>query len=170
MRLAALLPLTILAALLLAPVTGFAREDADDEEEDSSWAKTQIVVFGLSRSYEGTRENAMRVARESGIPFSDRGLVFDGEKGLRWPDDYEDDMWAGGYFQRRSNWCGRDAADGCISVELSERYDGLPAGYFVAVALVDGDAASVKSRLAELAPVAPDAYAVATRVYVGCLH
>lgn len=164
------LAVSLLAAVLFSPAGSRAEESAAAEDvEESPFAKTFLVVFGISRSYEGTRETARLVARRTGLVFSDRGLVFD-EKGLRWPDDHEDTIWAGGYFQRRSNWCERGVEDGCISVESTTSYDGMPAEYLMAVAAVEGDLDRAKARLAEISEAAPDAYIQETRVYLGCLH
>ena len=158
--------------LLLTLSSSPARADEDDDGDTPSWGRVQIVVLATSRNHEGTLEEAKKAAAALGFAFSDRDLVYDDENGLRWPPDYDDDMWAGGYFPRRyDESCGNDrgATNGCITVERSDSYPGLKPGYFIAVAgLLHGEEA--RERLAEVRHIAPDAYLAETKVYLGCLH
>jgi len=158
----------VLLGLMLA--TSSARAD---DSPDSSTATVQLLVLGASRSYEGLREDAKQAAADLGFAFSDRGLVYDEKNGLHWPEDFEDEMWAGGYVPRRyDDECEehRGSAAGCISIESSDAYPGLKPGYFLIVAGLLGEDDAAKKRLEDVRNVVRDAYLTETTVYTGCLH
>lgn len=157
-----------LAAILLLLMVGISVE-ARAEEEDDSMAETNLVVLGMSRNHAGTVEEAQAMADALDFAFSTRDLVYDKENGLRWPDDFDDEMWAGGYTPRRYDHACGATKKGCITVEKSDSYPGLKSGYFVIVAgLATGE--EVKERLAAVKRVVPDAYLAETTLYMGCLH
>jgi hypothetical protein len=161
-----------LLLVLLSSPHAFAGERDDGPEPDLDNVTVQLLILGVSRNHAGLQADAKKAAAELGYAFSDRGLVYDDEKGLRWPDDDADEAWAGGYFQRRSDDCGPGpgSANGCITIEKSDAYHGLKPGYFVIVAGVLGEEDDARKRLADVRHVVRDAYLSETTVYMGCIH
>lgn len=156
-------------------LSAFACVEARASEGADQIEPMQIVVLAVSRSHEGTLANAKNAAAALGFAFSDRGLVFDDVDGLHWPKELEDEISGGGYAPRRFDGaCGDTAGaeNGCITVELSDSYEGLAPGYFIAVAGLyekrDGESAA--RRLEEVRRVAVDARLVDTSLDMGCLH
>lgn len=160
-----------LVLLLLSLFAGVSARADEGDEESSNVARVQLVVLAMSRTYEGTVEEAKKAAAALGFEYSDRDLIYDEVDGLHWPKDYEDEIWAGGYVARRfDNECvGPSAKNGCITVERSESYPGMKEGYYVAVAGILGEE-DARERLAQVRHVVRDAYVTDTRVYTGCMH
>ena len=104
--------------------------------------------------------------RASGIEYDGRGLIYDAKRGLIWPDDSDDETYAGQYAPRRDDWC-RDKA--CVSVERSEAYEGFRPGLYIVVAGIVGRK-DAGARLEAARRIVPTAYVKETTLYMGCMH
>lgn len=142
---------------------------ADDRVDSSfmAYTTTRLIILASHKDYRRARQAAESIARKTGIPFSTRGMVYDAKRGLVWPDDWEDDIYAGAYYGRRYNDCGAGESQ-CLSIERSDFYSGLEPGYYIVVGGLMGD--NQDRMLARYKRAVPDAYAKKTVVYLGCVH
>ena len=147
-----------------------ARWPVEPEKLDETYiayATTAVVILGSLRSCEAALKLGARLAAQTGVPFSRRGLVCDKRRGLIWPDDFSDEMYAGSYWGRRYADCG-EGETACISVERAEFY-GFRKGLYILVGGLFGDD-ELAAALARYRRTVPGAYAKKTTLYLGCIH
>jgi hypothetical protein len=144
---------------------------ATDEWIDMPFYRLGILVVGSYKTYEAALAAAQSFSLRSGYPYGSRGMVYDKQRGLIWPDDSDDEIWAGQYAPRRyDNECNISDPKSCITVERSEAYEGFKPGLYIVVAGVlrrDGERAQ---RLNVARKIVPEAYVKQTTIYLGCVH
>jgi hypothetical protein len=128
--------------------------------------RSGILIVGSHRSYAAALDAAKAFGRASGIEYDGRGLIYDAKRGLIWPDDSDDELYAGQYAPRRYDSC-RDKA--CVSVERSEAYEGFRPGLYIVVAGIVGRE-DAGARLEAARRIVPTAYVKETTLYMGCMH
>jgi hypothetical protein len=146
-------------------------EGANDEWADSPFVRLGVLVLGSYKSYPEAVRAAQSFGARSDYPYGSRGLVFDKKRGLIWPDDDEDEAWAGAYAPRRDdNRCGLALLKPCVSVERSEAYEGFTPGLYIVVGGILDHSEEREKRLAAVRKLVPDAYIKQTAIYMGCMH
>ena len=145
--------------------------NATDEWIDAPFHRLGILVVGSYKSYEEALRAAKRFSSRSAYPYGSRGMVYDRERGLIWPDDSADEAWAGRYAPRRyDNECDIRDSKPCITVERSEGYEGFTPGLYIVVGGVLGRDEQRVERLAAARKIVPTAYVKQTTIYLGCTH
>jgi hypothetical protein len=152
----------------LAPVV--LPKDATDEWIDSPFYRLGILILGSYRSYEDALRAARSFSERSGQPYGSRGMIYEKERGLIWPDDKDDEAWAGHYAPRRDNECSVTDKKACITIERSEGYEGFTPGLYIVVGGVLGRDEQRAERLAAARKIVPGAYLKQTTIYLGCTH
>ena len=107
------------------------------------------------------------------MPFSMEGRVYDKKRGLIYPDDFDDEVFRGGYVARRFDTTildGSDKETPYLSVEKSDAYKGFTPGYYIVVAGIRDNRADAVKQAEKFRKWAPTAYAKKTKIYIGCLH
>jgi hypothetical protein len=138
---------------------------------DAPFYRLGILVLGSYKTYEEALRAARRFSLRSGYPYGSRGMVYDKERGLIWPDDSDDEAWAGSYAPRRyDNECDLRDSTPCITVERSEGYEGFTPGFYIVVGGVLGSDQRRAERLAAARKIVPKAYVKQTTIYLGCTH
>ena len=127
-----------------------------------------FVVVGVSEDYAEASRVAERAARELGVVLDLRGLVNDPEYGLTLrAEECTDPLYPFPFYLPR----GRFDAGEYVSIERSDGYSALRAGYFVVIAASGAPrSAEMTAALAKARRVVPDAYEFREKVYVGCMH
>jgi len=144
--------------------------ESTDEWIDAPFFRLGILVVGSYRSYDAALRAAEKFSVASGYSYGSRGMVYDKERGLIWPDDSKDEVWAGQYAPRRyDNECNILKPNPCVTVERSEGYEGFTPGLYIVVAgVLDRD--DKEKRLANARRSVPSAYIKQTTLYLGCVH
>jgi len=149
---------------LLLPSFAFAKEP---DFMENRW----VVILSVYKSFAEARGDAEKIAKQSKLPFSMQGRVFDKKRGLIYPDNFDDEAFRGGYVARRYHQTQIKEQDtDYLSVERSDGYDGFKPGYYMVVAGVHDSAASAEKQAKKFTAWAPTAYAKKTKIYMGCLH
>ena len=157
MRLA---PLVLLALLPCA----FAQEG---EFMENRW----VAILSAQESFADAKAEAQKIAKESGLPFSMEGRVFDKKKGLIYPENFDDEVFAGQYVARRYNETQiNEASVPYLSVERSDGYAGFKPGYYIVVAGIYESAKDADAQIKRFSSLAPTGYAKKTKIYMGCMH
>lgn len=144
-----------------------AAEPTVEEQTEDKW----LVILGVYKDFPEAKADAVKFSKAAKVPFTLRGMVFD-KKGLRLPDNDEDEVWAGQYALRRYNATtikGRDV-ENHFSVEKSEAYEGLVPGFYIIVGQISDSARDAKEQVQQFLPVSKITYAKKTRIYMGCMH
>lgn len=130
-----------------------------------------IVILSVYKEFKQAKADAERIAKASGVPFSMNGMIYD-KKGLRYPDNFEDEVFAGVYVSRRFNGTeiNGTVVDHNISIEKSEDYQGFAPGCFIVVGCIAESADEGKTQAAKFKQHAPSAYVKKTELYFGCMH
>lgn len=148
-----------------------AEADLYQSSEAAQTKDRWVVILGAYKGFAEAKADAEKVAKQTKIPFSLRGMVYDKE-GLRLPENAEDEAYAGQYLARRYNEAtiGEKEAANHISVELSGEYEGFTPDYFIAVGYIADSAEEAEKKAAEFKKLAPGTYVKKTRIYMGCIH
>jgi hypothetical protein len=146
-------------------------KSATDQWIDAPFYRLGILVVGSYKTYEDALRAAKRFSLRSAYPYGSRGMVYDPERGLIWPDDGDDEAWAGRYAPRRyDNECDIRDSKPCVTVERSEGYEGFTPGLYIVVGGVLGRDERRAERLAAARKIVPTAYVKQTTIYLGCTH
>jgi len=143
--------------------------DLFQSTELSQYKDRWVVILGAYQKFEQADAEARKVAKVTKTPFSLRGMIYD-VKGLRMPDDFEDEVYAGQYVQRRSNsiYEGETVVENHISVEDSSAYEGFKPGYFIGVGFIAESADEAAKQAAVFKKHAPGTYVKKTAIFMGC--
>jgi hypothetical protein len=143
-------------------------EALDGEATALSFEVADLVIVASSRSYAKALKAARAYEKTSGLRYSSRGLVFDHDHGLIFPDD-DEDAFRGRYLPRQGDTdCGH-GREGCVSVERSEGYPGLKPGFYIVVAGI-GMGPWMQDRLNDARKSVKRPYAYRTVIWTGCAH
>ncbi len=163
MRFAVLAILAILAPQFLLPCA--LAQQADFME--NRW----VTILSVYPSFKDAKADAEKIAAQSKVPFSMEGRVFDQKRGLIYPDNFDDEVFAGQYVSRRFNQTAiKDRETEYLSVERSDAYEGFKPGYYIVVAGVYESAKEAQAQAKRFTKWAPTAYAKKTKIYLGCMH
>ncbi len=128
-----------------------------------------VVILSATKSFEEAKEDAQKFAKESGIPFTMRGMIFD-KRGLRYPDDFDVPGMEGGYASRSHNYAienGREL-EVFLSIEKSEAYEGFKPGFYIVVAGIEESQELAAKRKKVFEKIAPQSYIKKTKIFMGC--
>lgn len=141
--------------------------DPVEEQTKDRW----VVILGVYKKFAEAKSDAQKFARACKVPFSMNGMIFD-QKGLRFPDDLDDPVWAGEYLARRGNTGSIDGreVDEHISVERSDGYEGFAKGYYIVVGFIAETKESGLAQGERFKAFSKDTYVKKTRIYLGCMH
>ncbi len=130
-----------------------------------------IVILSVYKNFHQAKAEAERIAKASGVPFSMNGMIYD-KKGLRFPDNYEDEVFAGTYIARRHNGTEVKGTvfEQNISIEKSDDYQGFAPGYYIVVGSIAESADEGKAQTAKYKKHAPGTYVKKTELFLGCMH
>lgn len=146
-------------------------KNSTDEWIDTPFYRLGILVVGSYRSYGEALRAARSLSARSGLPYGDRGMIHDKKRGLIWPDNSSDEMWAGRYAPRRyDDECNIAGSGPCLTVERSGAYEGFTPGLYIVVSGILDRSEDRATRLAAAREVVPGAYVKQTTVYLGCTH
>jgi hypothetical protein len=146
-------------------------KNANDDWMSSPFQRLGILVVGSYKSYPAALRAAQSFSVQAEYQYGSRGMIHDKDRGLIWPDDSEDEIWAGNYAPRRyDNECDRDNPKPCVTVERSAAYEGFAPGFYIVVGGVLGRNEEREQRLAAARRVVAGAYVKQTTLYLGCVH
>lgn len=130
-----------------------------------------VVILSVYKSFPKAKADAERIAKASGVLFSMNGMIYD-KKGLRYPDNYEDEVFAGTYVARRYNGAskGEEVVEQHISIEKSDDYQGFAPGFYIVVGSIAESADEGRAQVARYKKHAPDTYVKKTELFFGCMH
>ncbi len=93
----------------------------DDKGLPLDYIVAYVVESAPNKDYEFLRKKAEGVAAKTGLKFETLDRVYDAEKGMIYPKNYEhDEAYAGGYLPRRDV----DNTPSRISIEMRQFYHG----------------------------------------------
>jgi hypothetical protein len=170
--------LAMMALLAMATTPAFAAKPKAEEKKSAEEISVEqqtlprwVVILGAYKNFPEAKEDAQKFAQASKVPFTMNGMIFD-KKGLRYPDNFDDPLWAGEYLARRGNagWSGKQELEQHISVEKSEGYEGFAKGLYIVVGFIAENSKDGLAQVERFKPHAPQTYVKKTRIYMGCLH
>ncbi len=132
-----------------------------------------VVILSAYKSFAAAKADATRIAKASHIPFSMEGRVYDSRRGLIYPLDFDDEVWAGEYVARRYDTTvlpGQETETQYLSVERSDGYTGFEPGYYIVIAGIQPSRWAAQRQLTRFKSWAPTGYVKQTRIYLGCMH
>ena len=150
---------------LLIVVSSFAgrAQDADP----SAYVESYVVIAGESEDFTSIEGRAKELSAKTSIRYDAGGLVWDSVKGLIFPGNSDDAIYAGSYHLRRYD-------DNRISIEMRDHYFDVKPGdiskKMIIVAGIYGSKADAAKRLKQVKAFAPSAYIRRTKIYMGCIH
>jgi hypothetical protein len=133
---------------------------------EGMYVSREIIILGSYKDYLTALARAEEISRQSGVPFRDKGWIFDPEKGLIFPVDEGSGGGVRRYFSRRLNDCCPGNGD-TITIELSDAYTGFEEDDYIIVGGIHPDA---EDKLTMFKDAVPDAYTRETILYMGCRH
>jgi hypothetical protein len=134
---------------------------------DAPFFRAGILVVGSYASYPAALAAAKAFSRASGVAYESQGMIYDKKRGLIWPDDSSDEVYAGQYAPRRYDQCGDKS---CVTIERSAAYEGFRPGLYIVVAGIVGRDSDGEARLKAARAIVPFAYVKQTTLYMGCMH
>jgi len=136
----------------------------------SYFGKVWVIILGSEEDYHNALAKAKKLSAKTGVPFSTRGLVYDQTEGLIWPGENSEDPYAGIYFARRYDSECDEGQGECITVEMSDAYDGFRVGFYIIMGGIysDQEKEMMNTKLKEFRKLVSDAYAKSSFLYYGC--
>jgi hypothetical protein len=143
--------------------------DLFQSTELSMYEDRWVVILGTHKKFEDAKAEAMKVAEAIQVHFTLRDMIFD-SKGLRYPDDFEDEVFAGQYVQRSNNYWseGDETMESFISVEMSSGYEGFEPGHYMGVASIAESPEDAAKLVEQVKEHAPGAHVKKALMYFGC--
>jgi hypothetical protein len=161
----------LLALLAVMALSG--RSLAQEEAPRDFMENRYVVVLSVYKTFEAAKEDAVKIAKASGVPFSMEGRVYEKKRGLIYPDSFEDEAFRGGYLARSYDTTvlpGSEAETQYLSVERSDGYDGFKPGFYMVVAGIQAISEDAGKQADRFRAWAPTTYVKKTKIYMGCLH
>jgi len=165
-------PIMSFRACLLAAVVLFGATLNNHAQEEFLENK-YVSILSAYPKYADAHRDAKKIAAASGTPYSSEGRVYVNNRGLIYPDNYTDDVFAGNYVARRYNTTvlpNQTNETEFLSVERSDGYPGFRPGYYIVVAGIYDSADPARKQAAKYKAWAPTGYAKKTKIFMGCLH
>ena len=162
----------VLGILLLAPMPSISA-DAEPSAPDSQVVERHVAILSVYKSFAAAKADAEKMAKAAKVPFSMEGRVYDKKRGLIYPDDFEDEVFRGGYVARRYDKTlleGSEKETQYLSVERSDGYEGMKPGFYMVIAGIQDTRAAAMKQIAPYKKWAPTAYVKKSKIYMGCLH
>ncbi|MGZ3872197.1 MAG: hypothetical protein ACXVJD_04735 [Mucilaginibacter sp.] len=161
--------------LIFAVITGlFTGASAQAQENYNTTVPRDIIIIKSTKNYRTALAAAKGAARRLHKTLDLRRLHPDNKLGLTLSlgDTYSGrtiDPGSYPYYPARGD--GLAASDDYISVEYSNAYKGFAKGYYLVVAAIGSvRSAAMKTQLARINKVYPDAYAKRTSIWFGTLN
>jgi hypothetical protein len=168
-------PLALLfAALLAMPALAAEKKPAPDSPEAIEAQMSQarwVVILGVYKDFAEAKADALKFSKASKVPFSMRGNIFD-KKGLHFPKDIDDPLYAGEYVSRSHNTYvdGKKELEEHLSVERSDGYQGFAKGYYIVVGTISETGKDGLAQAERFKAFSKDTYVKKTIIYLGCMH
>ncbi|AYL98852.1 hypothetical protein [Mucilaginibacter celer] len=146
-------------------VVSAAADTTNIAEQLDAFANYYVVIADTGSNYYQLKDKMLELSKNTGIEIDTMDRYYDKKKDLiKLPDNYpEDDIFAGDYFMRRN-------PSETLSLEYLDSYKDNSGKKMIA--LVSGiyqNKASADSALVVLQP-SKTAFAIKSKIYVGCLH
>lgn len=141
--------------------------------EPDSMESRYVAILSVYPQFAEAKDDATKIAKASGVPFSMEGRVYDKKRGLIYPDNFGDEVFRGAYVARRYDTtvlAGKEDETVFLSVERSDGYEGFKPGFYMVVAGILENQTEAGARASRFRPWAPTAYVKKTRIYMGCMH
>ncbi|SDE42801.1 hypothetical protein SAMN05216464_106100 [Mucilaginibacter pineti] len=135
--------------------------DIDEQKDD--YADYYVVVADTGEKYNVLRDKMLDLHQSLNVPIDTMGRTYNKVKDLiALPDNDEDEIFAGDYFQRRN-------ISNTLSLEYLQPY--LSSSKNKTIALVAGIYETKMSADSVLKSIAiPNAFTIKAHIYQGCLH
>lgn len=142
-----------------------------EEGDYESIEPRNLIILGSFTDYPSAVKAAVKISKKTKIPYTSRGLVWDDKRGLIFPDNFDDIVFAGDYSGRRSQFdCNNQGTD-CISVEKSDFYQGFTKGLYIIVGgVLETTDPTNKPLFDKFKKSVKDTYIKETPIFMGCLH
>jgi hypothetical protein len=144
------------------------------KEKYNTEVPRDIIILKSTKDYKAALKMAKQAARRLHKDLDLRGLSPNKKLGLTLSKDEchggggSDDYGYPCYLPRGD---GNAENDDYVSIEYSNAYKGFGKGYYIVVAaLSDVNSAAMKTQLAQINKIYPDAYAKRTFIWFGCMH
>ena len=156
------------AVASLAPDTSAKKSLADTSlnfNEEEAYANYQVIVIDTNNSYHSLNQKMFSLKDKLGMDIDSMGRYYNKNKArIVLPDNDEDEMYAGEYFPRRE-------LSKTLSLEYMNQY--LPSSKPKTIGIIAGiyvNALEADSAFAAVKQVAPKAFKLNSKIYIGCMH
>lgn len=130
--------------------------------EGEFYSDRYILILKSTKDYNEARSFAFKASKKLGLRFDNENVRYSKEKGIYF-EGIEDDDYNGEYYPRRY-------AKESISLENSDGYKGLAAGFIIVVGGIYNDRKSSNQALGKVKVVYGGAYVKKTKMWMGCIH
>lgn len=156
------------AVVSLATDTSAKKSLADTSlnfNEEEAYANYQVIVIDTNSSYHSLNQKMFSLKDKLGMTIDSMGRSYNKKKDrIVLPDNDEDEMYAGEYFPRRE-------LSKTLSLEYMNQY--LPSSKPKTIGIIAGiyaNALEADSAFAAVKQVAPKAFKLQSKIYIGCMH
>ncbi len=133
--------------------------------EEEAYANYQVIVIDTNNSYQLLNQKMFFLKDKLGMTVDSMGRYYNKQKDLIvLPDNDEDEMYAGEYFPRRE-------LSKTLSLEYMNQY--LPSSKPKTIGIIAGiyaNALEADSAFVAVKQVAPKAFKLQSKIYIGCMH
>lgn len=133
--------------------------------EEEAYANYQVLVIDTNNSYHSLNQKMSSLKDKLGMTIDSMGRYYNAKKDrIVLPDNDEDEMYAGEYFPRRE-------LSKTLSLEYMNQY--LPSSKPKTIGIIAGiyaNALEADSAFAAVKQVAPKAFKLQSKIYIGCMH
>jgi len=133
--------------------------------EEESYANYEVIVIDTNTNYKLLNQKMFSLKDKLGMAIDSMGRYYNAKKDLIVvPENDEDEMYAGEYFPRRE-------LSKTLSLEYMNQYQ--PTSKTKTIGIIAGIYANpleADSALVAVKQVAPKAFKLQSKIYVGCMH
>lgn len=133
--------------------------------EEEAFANYEVIVIDTNNSYKLLNQKMLSMKDKLGMKIDSMGRYYNVKKDLIvLPENDEDEMYAGEYFPRRE-------LSKTLSLEYMNQY--LPTSKPKTIGIIAGiyaNALEADSAFATVKQVAPNAFKLHSKLYIGCMH
>ena len=140
--------------------------DADVSQENlNDYAEYYVVIADTGKNYLSLQQTMLALSKTAGIKIDTLDRSYRSDKNLiALPDNYEDDIYAGDYYPRRSPGT-------FLSIEYLNLYnEDSPEKMMALVGGIYENKNSADSALEEVNNAKMNAFIQKTKMYIGCIH